>query len=92
MDPLWHVDGNVKLDRSLHVDGNMKSDGCLHTTTENVPYIFYSATNKSVDKTRGHINPSSQSGCVYTLVIVVKSMVSPWTGKLKASLLKATAQ
>ena len=44
MGPLWHVDGNVKLDRSLHVDGNMKSDGCLHMTMENVAYIL-SATN-----------------------------------------------
>ena len=61
MDPLWHADGNVKLDRSLHVDGNMKSDGCLHTTMKNVAYIL-SATNKSVDKTRGRINPSAGPG------------------------------
>ena len=44
MAPLWHVDGNVKLDRSLHVDGNMKSDGCLHITMESCIYLLLQQT------------------------------------------------
>ena len=88
MDPLWHVDGNVKLDRSLHVDGNMKSDGCLHMTMLLISFPQQTIGGKDARADQSFI----RSGCVYTLVIVVKTMVSPWTGKLKAPLLKVMAQ
>ena len=83
IDPLWHVDGNVKLDRSLHVDGNMKSDGCLHTTTENVAYISF-CNKQLVDKDAWAYYFFGRSGRVYALVIVVNTTFSPWTGKSKA--------
>ena len=66
---LWLVDGDMKPECGLHVEGDMKLDGCLHMTMEKL-LIFYSATNNRWTRRMGVLF-LGQSGCVYTLVIVV---------------------
>ena len=77
VDPLWHVDGDMKLDRSLHANGDMKSDACLHITIKKLLISFLQQTIGGQDAWAFHFSAGLGVSTLWSSWLISCSVLGP---------------